>query len=365
MSQAMTSRIPNLMTGVQLLGHGDFNQLVYRTDIPTPRPATGEVLIRVAAAGINNTDVNTRIGWYAKSARGPTSDGVDERSAAASGSWWGDSMQFPRIQGADCCGTIVSVGDGVCERRIGERVLVRPIQSTADPENPLSFITFGADVDGAFAQFTKCDSAQALMVKSDWSDVELASIPCAFSTAEGMLSRAAVGAERVLITGASGGVGSAAVQLAKRRGATVYAVAADKKAKNVLAIGADYIVDRNESLADALGASSIDVAIGLVGGPRWPEIPDILKAGGRYVVSGAIAGPIVELDLRTLYLKDLTFFGSTYQGDEIFTNLIGYVERNEIRPVVAKTFSLKDIVEAQQTFLSKDHTGKIVLVPPQ
>lgn len=363
----MSFTIPDLMCGVQLIGHGGFDQLVYRTDIPTPRPASGEVLIRVAAAGINNTDINTRIGWYSKSVRGATEEcaQISDDKDPATGSWSGKALHFPRIQGADCCGTIVAVGDDVDAARIGDRVLVRPMQSTANRALPFSFVTFGSEMDGAFAQYAKVDSTHALVVDSNRSDVELASIPCASSTAEGMLTRAEVGAERVLITGASGGVGSAAVQLAKRRGAEIIAVAAESKKRKVLALGADQVINRGQSLTAELGAKSIDVVIDLVGGTQWPELSEVLKPGGRYITSGAIAGPIVELDLRTLYLKDLTFFGSTYQSDEIFTNLIDYVERNEIQPVVAKTYGLEEIAEAQQDFLSKNHTGKLVLIPPE
>lgn len=354
------------MSGIQLIGHGDFDQLIYRTDIPTPRPVGNEVLIRVAAAGINNTDINTRIGWYATSAHGSTSEVAENRidSVEDSDSWWDANLKFPRIQGADCCGFIMAVGDQVDAGRVGERVLVRAIQSAADSASPILFVTFGADVDGGFAQYTKVDSCHALVINSDWSDIELASLPCAYSTAEAMLCRANVEAERVLVTGASGGVGSAAVQLAKRRGAEVVAVAAKAKADDVRALGADRVVYRGLSLTDELGTDAIDVAIDLVGGPLWPEIPEVLKAGGRYVTSGAIAGPIVKLDLRALYLKDLAFFGSTHQSREIFTNLIGYVERNEIKPVVARSYALEDIVQAQQDFLSKKYTGKLVLVPP-
>ena len=362
----MSDTIPNVMSGVQLIGHGDFDQLQYRTDIPTPQLAAGEVLIRVAAAGINNTDINARIGWYAKSVRDATEECLEnnDNTGAATGGWFGDALQFPRIQGADCCGTIAAVGDGVDAGRIGERVLVRAMQGTADRALPFSYVTFGLNMDGGFAQYAKTDSAHALVVDSDWSDIELASIPCAYSTAEAMLDRAGVGAERVLVTGASGGVGSAAVQLAKRRGAEIIAIAAEAKAAEVLDLGADRVINRGESLTAMLDADSIDVAIDLVGGPQWPEISEVLKTGGRYVTSGAIAGPFVELDLRTLYLKDLTFFGSTYQGDEIFTNLIAYIENDEIRPVVAKSYAMQDVVEAQQDFLSKKHTGKLVLVPP-
>jgi len=360
----MKPDIPAHMAGVQLVSHGDFDQLVYRTDIPVPQPAAGEVLIRVAAAGMNNTDINTRVGWYAKSVRGATGETATQSDENEGGSWSGAAMEFPRIQGLDCCGTIVTAGENVDADRIGERVLVRPMQALHDPDHPFAFVTFGSEMDGAFAQYAKVASQQALAVNSDWSDIELASLPCAYSTAENMLTRASVGAERVLITGASGGVGSAAIQLAKRRGAEIMAVAAKAKASDVTDLGADQVIYRGQSVLEALGTNSVDVVVDLVGGSQWSDLCEILRVGGRYVTSGAIAGPIVELDLRTLYLKDLTFYGSTHQPDEIFTDLIDYVEHDEFRPVVARTFPLTDIVIAQQEFLAKRHTGKLVLVPP-
>ena len=108
-----------------------------------------------------------------------------------------------------------------------------------------------------------------------------------------------------------------------------------------------------------------DVVIDLVAGPKFPEYLEILKPGGRYAVSGAIAGPIVSLDVRTLYLKDLVFYGCTFQPKKVFENLISYIERDEIKPLIAATFPLRDIKVAQQKFLEKSFTGKLVLVPPQ
>ena len=154
------------------------------------------------------------------------------------------------------------------------------------------------------------------------------------------------------------------IQLAKRRGAEVTAIAAQSKAVEVRAIGADHVIPREESVMSCLGPDAADVVIDLVAGPQWPELIQVLRRGGRYAVAGAIAGPIVELDVRTLYLKDLSFFGCTFQEDAVFENLVSYIERGEIRPVVAKTYPLKDIVKAQGDFLSKQLTGKLVLIPP-
>jgi len=101
-----------------------------------------------------------------------------------------------------------------------------------------------------------------------------------------------------------------------------------------------------------------------VGGAQWLTLLDVLKRGGRYATSGAIAGPLVALDLRTLYLKDLTLVGCTFQDERIFDNLVGYIERGEIAPVVAQTFALRDIALAQTAFSAKNFVGKIVLLAP-
>ncbi|MEX3955454.1 zinc-binding dehydrogenase [Trinickia sp. EG282A] len=206
---------------------------------------------------------------------------------------------------------------------------------------------------------------ETLKVVSEWSDAELASIPCSYSTAENMLHRAKVGAEVVLITGASGGVGSAAVQLAKRRGATVIAQCSSSKASALRELGADRVVDRQADLVSILGENSVDAVIDVVGGEQWPSLLKVLRLGGRYAIAGAIAGPVSKIDLRTLYLKDLTLMGCTFQEDEVFSNLISYLERGEITPLVAKTFPLKDIRLAQEEFLSKGHLGKLVLIIPE
>ncbi|MFI7067970.1 alcohol dehydrogenase family protein [Kribbella sp. NPDC050124] len=343
--------LPETMSAVLLTGHGGLEKLEYRSGVPVPRPRAGEVLIEVAAAAINNTDINTRIGWYAKTA------GEDS-------SWSGIPLEFPRIQGADVCGRIVAVGNQVPQDRIGERVLVRNMLRSYVDYRPFECWTFGSECDGGFAQYAVAPARETYAVESDWTDAELAAIPCAYSTAENMLHRASVAAERVLVTGASGGVGLAAVQLAKRRGATVIAVCSADKATEVRKHGADQIVERGRDLAEVLGTESVDVVVDLVGGPQWPQLLEVLRRGGRYTIAGAIGGPIAEIDLRTLYLKDLTLFGCTFQTDEVFENLIRYVEHDEIRPVIAGTYPLAEIVRAQDAFLTKQHVGKLVLVPP-
>ncbi|SNT31162.1 alcohol dehydrogenase family protein [Tropicimonas sediminicola] len=349
--------LPDTMKAMVLTGHGGLDKLEWREDVPVPRPEAGEVLIRVGASAVNNTDVNTRTGWYSKAVRGDTGSAAAEgygAAADADGAWSG-ALSFPRIQGADCCGEVVAVGDGVDSARIGERVLVRPMHHPRGAESPDALVTFGSERDGGFAEFTTIDDTHAVRIDSPLSDLELASFPCAFSNAEGMIQRAALGSERVLITGASGGVGSAAVQLAKRRGAHVTALTSPAKAAALTALGADATLDRDATLP----LDAFEVVLDLVGGPRWPALLDTLRPNGRYVTSGAIAGPIVELDLRTLYLKDLMLIGSTRQDSRVFTDLVGYIERGEIRPVLAETYPLLELRAAQEAFLRKSHMGKI------
>lgn len=353
--------IPNRMSGMVLTAHGGLECLQWREDLVVPVPEPGQVLIRVGAAAVNNTDINTRIGWYSKSVRGDTAATASEGSGGASNTdgGWSGALNFPLVQGADCCGQVVAVGEGVDTGRIGERVLVRPMQVPKKPEHAhLPLVTFGSEFDGGFADYAVANSEDALAVSSKLSDVELASFPCAYSTAEGMIQKSSLGAECVLITGASGGVGSAAIQLAKRRGAHVTAVTTPEKSEALKEMGADATLGRKDELPEA----AFDVVLDLVGGPNFPNLLNCLKNGGRYAVAGAIAGPIVELDLRTLYLKDLAFFGCTRQNPKVFEDLIGHIERGEIRPMISKTFLLKDMVAAQEAFLSKKYAGKIGLL---
>jgi NADPH:quinone reductase-like Zn-dependent oxidoreductase len=258
----------------------------------------------------------------------------------------------------------MAAAPGVDQRLIGARVLVRPCMRP-DGFGSMNNIWMASDFDGAFAQFVKVPASEVFAVQSDWSDVELGSIPCAYGTAENMLHRARVTqGEHVLVAGASGGVGSAAVQLAKQRGARVTAIAGKLKMQQVRLIGADQVIDRQDDLVACLGKETIDVVIDNVAGPAFGDLLKVLKRGGRYASSGAIGGPLVTLDMRTFYLKDLTLIGCTAWEEPVFPNLIGYIERGELHPLVAKTFPLEQIAQAQREFLEKAHVGKFVLIPP-
>ena len=358
--------LPPTMRAMVTMGHGDMDQMVFHTEWPRPEPAEGEVLVRVGACGLNNTDVNTRSGWYSKTVTDATTgsgfDDVGEDDPA----WGGTPIQFPRIQGADACGEIVAVGAGVDPARVGERVITDNwLRDPADPTDKNKTGYFGSERDGGFAEYTTIPSQNALAVNSTLSDAELATFSCSYSTAEGMLTRAQVGSgDTVLVPGASGGVGGAVVQLAKRRGARVIAMASEAKQGDVEKLGADRMLPRApDNLAGLLADETVSVVADVVGGPYWPRLIDVLARGGRYTVSGAIAGPMVDLDLRTLYLRDLTFLGSTVIDQEVMPRLISYIERGEIQPALAATYPLEDLHAAQTAFIAKKHTGNIVVTP--
>ena len=358
--------LPDKMRAMVTMGHGDLEQLVLHEDWPRPDPAPGEVLIRVGACGLNNTDVNTRTGWYSKAVSEATTGAAHDMVHDDDPAWGGAPISFPRIQGADVCGEIVAVGTGVDLSRIGERVITDNwLRDPDDPGNKDKTGYFGSECDGGFAEYTTIPATNALAVNSALSDAELATFSCSYSTAEGMLTRAMVTTgDTVLVPGASGGVGGALVQLAKRRGARVVAMASETKHAEVAAFGPDRILPRApDDLRTALGDEKITVVADVVGGPYWPKLIDILERGGRYTCSGAIAGPIVTFDLRTFYLRDMTFTGSTVIDPEVMPNLISYIETGEIKPALAATYRLDQLREAQTAFIAKQHTGNIVVTP--
>jgi NADPH:quinone reductase-like Zn-dependent oxidoreductase len=352
--------IPEFMSGVQLMRHGGPEALLWNEKIPVRKPQSDEVLVRVKAAGVNNTDINTRIGWYSSEVTQSTSD-ADLDTQIENGGWAG-GLTFPLIQGGDLCGEVVAIGDGVIGMKPGIRVTCATNQPVCTQEAATKCVVIGSEYDGAFAQYCTLPAACLLDVSnSPLSDTEIAAIPCAFGTAINLLSRAAISdGDHILITGASGGVGLAAVQLAKLRGAQITAIASPKKHDIVRAAGADKVISRG----DTPDVQRYDAVIDVVGGPDWGQFINGLKPGGRYGVSGAIAGPIVEADLRVIYLNDITIFGCTYQPKEVFGELVDLVNQGCIKPHVSKTYPLRDIAAAQVDFVSKRYPGKLVLIPP-
>ena len=362
----MTDLIPETMRAMVTMGHGGLDQMVFHADWPTPRPGPYDVLVKVGACGLNNTDVNTRSGWYSKTVSTATTGDAYNKVGEEDPTWGGRPISFPRIQGADVCGEIVAVGNDIDPARIGKRVITDNwIRDPDDPLNKDRTGYYGSECDGGFAEYAAMPARNALAVDSPLSDAELATFSCAYSTAEGMLTRAAVtDTDTVLVPGASGGVGGAVVQLAKLRGARVIAMASEAKHGEVAALGADRLLPRNpDDLASLLAGERVSVVADIVGGDGWPALIETLQRGGRYTCSGAIAGPMVDFDLRTFYLRDLTFTGSTVIDPAVMPRLVGYIESGAIRPVLAATYPLHELREAQAAFIAKAHTGNIVACP--
>ncbi len=358
--------MPETMKAMVTMGHGELDMMVWHEDWPRPDPGPGEVLVKVGACGLNNTDVNTRSGWYSKAVTEQTTGAGFDVEGETDPSWGGAPITFPRIQGADACGEIVAVGDGADPARIGERIITDNwIRDEAAPDDKTKAGYFGSERDGGFAEYTVLPARNALTVKSDLSDAELATFSCSYSTALGMLNRArTTGADTVLVPGASGGVGGALVQLAKERGARVIALASEAKHEQVQQLGPDRILPRAPAnLAAELKGERITVVADVVGGPYWPKLIESLERGGRYTCSGAIAGPIVEFDLRTFYLNDLTFTGSTIIDQDVMPELVRLIEGDRVKPALAATYPLSELHAAQAAFIAKEHTGNIVVIP--
>lgn len=350
------------MRAVQLLAHGGLDNLVYREDVPRPSPAPGEVLIDVHACGMNNTDVWVREGAYGTEAD-PGSVSTWRRGRS--------TLSFPRIQGADIVGRIAAVGEGVDPGRAGERVLVDfSIYNRPEGDESLADIDYiGHGRDGGYAEFVTVPTENAHPVDSAMTDAELATFCCAYLTAEQMLDRARLArGENVLVTGASGGVGSAILQLARVRGAVPYAVSSRGKEQALLDIGAERVVARDgggeliDEVARAVDGP-VDVVADLVAGPMFNDLLRILRPEGRYTTAGAIGGAVVQLDLRTMYLKQLELHGSSQGTRTAFRRLLGYIESGAIRPLLHGTYRLSRLREAQREFMAKSYVGNLVVVP--
>lgn len=341
------------MQAALLMGHGGPENLKLTARQPVPQPGSGEVLIRVGAAGMNNTDIWTREGAYAAADQMPSG-------------WRGAPLQFPRIQGGDVAGRIVEAGQGVSRARVGERVLVNAQLYAKEGDPLMDAGLLGSERDGGFAEYVTVPAENAFRVDCDLTDAELATFPIASLTALHMLNRARVNAEdTVLVTGASGGVGSALVQLAAIRGAKVIAITGQEKKDYVSRLGAACILTRTSTQMETelRSLAPVDVVADVVGGPMFPYLIDSLAKGGRYVTAGGIAGPEVKLDLRKVYLCHLELIGSTMGTMDEFAHLVELINAGKLKPQLAGVFPLSNIRKAQGYFDLKKFMGNLVLVP--
>ncbi len=351
--------MPTETTAAVTVAHGGPEVLQVRTDWRVRDPGPGEVLVRVAAAAVNNTDLWTRRGAY----------GMPGDPDAEAG--WLGPLDFPRIQGADVSGTVVAAGDEAGGHLVGRRVVVDPAGYRDDSPDADPVAYLGSEHDGGFAGYCVVAADHVHDVTdSPLSDEELACLPVAYGTATRMLRRVGLrDGDTALVTGASGGVGTALVQLAAALGAQVVAVTSTAKVEDVKRAGAHHVVTRDggHDLVEQVRAAVPEgphVVADVVGGPGMAGLLPLLRDDGRWVIAGAIAGPLVELDLRRLYLHSLSIVGSSMHTRADFEALVDLARRGAVRPPIAARYPLAEIHAAQDDFATSRHVGKIVLLPP-
>ncbi|GAA4708673.1 NADPH:quinone reductase [Promicromonospora umidemergens] len=348
-------KAPTTMRAARVAHHGGPKALEV-TEVSTPSVPAGEVLVRVGSTALNNTDLWTREGAY----------GRPDDPAALSG--WRGPIDFPRIQGADVAGRVVAVGSHADEGLIGRRVVIDPaIYDSDGPDaNPVGLM--GSERDGGYAQYVTAPRARVHdMSASPLSDDQLAALPTAYGTALGMIERGRLRrGETVLVSGASGGVGLALIQLARARGARVLAISSGSKLGPVRQAGADEVIDRAQDLVAQIRTAApegIDVALDVVAGDLLREALPLLREGGRWVVAGALGGYEVDFDVRRLYLHNAQVIGSSMHTPRHFEMLMDMARGAEIEPVISAVFPLDRVGEAQEELARREHVGKIVLHP--
>jgi NADPH:quinone reductase-like Zn-dependent oxidoreductase len=370
-SQAQT--IPSTMAAMQLTGHGGVDKLVYREDVATPRPGPGEVLVQVTATAKNNTDRKAREGLY------PTKEKGDVTSFQIGGA---ATLTFPRIQGADVAGRVVAVGEGVDASRIGERGLL-DFNLYPDERRDLNLAPdyYGHGADGGFAEYVAVPSAQFHCVDNPaLADAQLASMGmCSYQTALHMLTSAKVKAgEHILVTGASGGVGTALIQLCRILGAIPYALSQPDKAQALLELGAAAVLDRSDMagftdrVRELTGGKPIDAVMDLLGGEMTDHFIDSMifdmpqrSSYPRLSIAGASSGNESEIMWTRIYLYQVQIFGVSHGTREEAEQLIEWIRDGQLKPVLHAAFKLSELHQAERYFVNRDSNflGKIVIVP--
>ena len=336
------------MRALVLREHGA-GGLSLETAFPDPAPGDGDVVLRVRAASLNYHDVFTRRGMP------------------------GIRIPMPAIMGLDVAGEIVALGAGVAGWRIGDRVL-------GDPINRVEGGLTGETVHGGLAEYCRLRAHQLIAIPDSVGFAEAAALPCAYGTARRMMvakGHVAAG-EKVLILGASGGVGVCCVQLAKLAGATVIAATSSaEKATRLRALGADDIIDyAQEDFVQAVyarygkparrGAGSdrgLDVVVNYTGGDTWTKSLRILRVGGRLLTCGATAGYDPPEDIRFIWTFELQILGSNGWAREDVTALLDLVQAGKLQAVIDETFPLERAEEVLLRLENRQVFGKLIVTP--
>jgi NADPH:quinone reductase-like Zn-dependent oxidoreductase len=353
------------MQAVRLHGHGGTDQLRLEN---VPLPGTGEqdVLIRVHFCGLNHSDLNLRRGTF-----------YGLEAEAGQVGWRQTAMQFPLIPGSDIAGVVAAAGAEVSGLSVGDAVVLYPYVACGqcpaclrgDDHLCPTVDYLGSERDGGYAEFIAVPAHVAHRIPDGVPLEQAAALPVNFLTAWHMMvtrGRLQPG-ETVMITGASGGVGSACVQIARLIGARGLAVVGSReKAERALAAGADAaaVVGQDDLPAAAqrfAGGDGVDMAVEVVGAATWDSSLRALRPEGRLVVCGAVSGAIVETDLKLIYLHHLSVIGSTMGSPVEFMHVLGLLAAGGIQPVIDRVYPLAEAGEAQKRLENRGQFGKILL----
>lgn len=322
-------------------------------EVARPEPGPRDVLIQVRAAALNHLDLWVRRGLPIE-------------------------ITLPHIGGADIAGTVVEAGSGVRRDLIGQHVVVDPSISCGrcewcrreEQSLCLEYRIIGEHVSGGFAEFVAVPADNLYAISKRVEFTTAAAVPLVYLTAwRALKSRARLQAgESVLVTGASGGVATAAIQIARRLGARVYAVTTTENIDRVQELGADVVYDRNQDdYARQLWADTrkrgVDVVLDSVGSLTWSSNLRCLARLGRLVVYGATTGPLVESDLRLLFWKQVSILGTTMASRAEFKEIMDLVFGGALNPVVDTVFPLEQARAAHERLEAGEQFGKIVLTP--
>lgn len=344
------------MKAVQVTGYGDIDklELVNRT---IPEPKENEVLVKVEACAINNTEIWMREGAY----------GTGSQSG-----WREEGVQFPRVPGSDITGTIVKEGSSVTPSMLGRDVVLFPFTSSGKAgsehySEDMSFI--GSEYDGGYAEYVVWPAHLCFdMTLSDYT--ESAVFTVSGLTAWHMAEQIQIMPEEtIVVTGANGGVGFLNVQIASKvYGARVIAIVGDLTLEeDIRQLGAAHVLSyRSANLAEEIleiNDGQVDAVLDVVGDALFSTSLQVLKKGGKFCTSGSAGGQKTELDLRTLYLKHITLYGSVLGTREEFGRMLQAVSEGKIKPVIDCTYPLEEAKAAQTYFKKAGKLGKVVLLP--
>lgn len=336
------------MRAVLTVGHGARDRLQLDEKFPDPQAAPDEVLLRIAATAVNYHDIFTRRGMP------------------------GIKIPLPVIVGSDIAGEVVAVGAEVHAWKVGDRVLVDPVFRDGK-----RFGMIGETTHGGRAELIAVPAAQLVAVPRAVSLEDAASLPLAYGTAYRMLvtqGRLARG-EKVLILGASGGVGVACVQIARLRGAEIVAgTSSPAKLRALTALGADHAIDYSkEGVVDAVkriygkprvsGGGGVDVAVNFTGGDTWRDTQRTLTHGGRLLTCGATAGFEVITDARYLWTFEHHYVGSNGWSVADLESLLGLIRDGKLKPVIDRVLPLAEAAEGERLLEEREVIGKVLLKP--